>query len=169
MGLTSTDRACGPPAFLLHLLPSRVLALSPAPLLPFHSSCPAPTWAASRVQGPSVREGGTEPSGPPALGPSPALADLGPFLLDFQGNLASPPAPSLPSVSPSPGHLFRGESFLLLQLLSQAREIQLWFWGKQLCQESGVNDHLHLEWKGEAVSSLGRCALGGRKAWEKRD
>ena len=57
MGLTSTDRACGPPAFLLHLLPSRVLALSPAPLLPFHSSCPAPTWAASRVQGLSVRGG----------------------------------------------------------------------------------------------------------------
>ena len=59
MGLTSTDRACGPPAFLLHLLPSRVLALSQAPLLPFHSSCPAPTWAASRVQGLSVR-GGTD-------------------------------------------------------------------------------------------------------------
>ena len=57
MGLTSTDRACGPPAFLLHLLPSRVLALSPAPLLPFHSSCPAPTWAASRVQGLSIRGG----------------------------------------------------------------------------------------------------------------
>ena len=59
MGLISTDRACGPPAFLLHLLPSRVLALSPAPLLPFHSSCPAPTWAASRVQGLSCqgREG----------------------------------------------------------------------------------------------------------------
>ena len=57
MGLTSTDRACGPPAFLLHLLPSSVLALSPAPLLPFHSSCPAPTWAASRVQGLSVRGG----------------------------------------------------------------------------------------------------------------
>ena len=169
MGLTSTDRACGPPAFLLHLLPSRVLALSLAPLLPFHSSCPAPTWAASRVQGPSVREGGTEPSGPPALGPSPALADLGPFLLDFQGHLGSHPAPSLPSVSPSPGHLFRGESFLLLQLLSQAREIQLWFWGKQLCQESGVNDRLHLEWKEEAVSSLGRSALGGGKAWGKCD
>lgn len=57
MGLTSTDRACGPPAFLLHLLPSRVLALSPAPLLPFHSSCPAPTWAAFWVQGVSVRRG----------------------------------------------------------------------------------------------------------------
>ena len=114
-------------------------------------------------------EGGTEPSGPPALGPSPALADLGPFLLDFQGHLGSTPAPSLPSVSPSPGHLFRGESFLLLQLLSQAREIQLWFWGKQLCQESGVNDRLHLEWKEEAVSSLCRSALGVGKAWGKCD
>ena len=57
MGLTSTDRACGTPAFLLDLLPSRVLALSPAPLLPFHSSWPAPTWAASRVQSLSIREG----------------------------------------------------------------------------------------------------------------
>ena len=96
MGLTSTDRACGPPAFLLHLLPSRVLALSPAPLLPFHSSCPAPTWAASWVQGLSVREGGTEPSGPPALGLSPALADLGRFLLDFQGHLTTLPCPQSP-------------------------------------------------------------------------
>ena len=147
MGLTSTDRACGPPAFLLHLLPSRVLALSPAPLLPFHSSCPAPTCQPPKCRASLSGEGGTEPSGPPALGPSLALADLGPFLLDFQGHLGCPPAPSLPSVSPSPGHLFRGESFLLLQLLSQAREIQLWFWGKQLCQESGVNDRLHLEWK----------------------
>ena len=81
--------------------------------------------------------------------------------------MTTPPAPSLPSVSPSPGHLFRGESFLLL--LSQAREIQLWFWGKQLWQESWVNEQLHLEWKEEAVSSLGRSALGGGKAWGKRD
>ena len=57
MGLTSTDRPCGPPAFLLHLLPSRVFTLSPAPLLPFHSSCPAPTWAASWLQSLSVRGG----------------------------------------------------------------------------------------------------------------
>ena len=61
MGLTSTDKACGPPAFLLDLIPSRVFALFPAPLLPFHSSCPAPTWAASRVQGLSIR-GGTDTS-----------------------------------------------------------------------------------------------------------
>ena len=144
----------------------------PCPRLPSSPSIPPALHPPGQPPGcrasPSG-EGGTEPSGPPALGPSSALADLGPFLLYFQGHLATPPAPNLPSVSPSHGHLFRGESFLLLQLLCQAREIQLCFWGKQLCQESGVNDRLHLEWKEETVSSLGRSALGGRKVWEKRD
>ena len=96
MGLTSTDRPCGPPAFLLHLLPSRVLAL---PRLPSSPSIPPALHPPGQPPGcrasPSG-EGGTEPSGPPALGPSPALADLGPFLLDFQGHLTTPPCPQSP-------------------------------------------------------------------------
>ena len=138
----------------------------PCPRLPSSPSIPPalhppgqPPWCRASQSG----EGGAEPSGPPALGPSSALADLGPCLLDFLGHLGSPPAPVSLSVAPSPGHLFRGESFLLLQLLSQGREIQLWFWGKQFCQESGVNDRLHLGQKEEAVSILGRRDLGGRK------
>ena len=52
-------------------------------------------------------------------------------------------------------HLDRSQPFLLLhQVLSYGQNIQLCFWGKQLCQKSGVNDLCHLGQKEKAVSDL---------------
>ena len=78
----------------------------------------------------------------------------------------SPGSPGVPPPLESPGslsvplpplaHFFRGESFLLLQLLSKGQDIQLWVRGKQFCRESRMNDCLHLGQKEEAVSILGQ-------------
>ena len=86
-------------------LPCPRLPSSPSIPPALHPPGPPPGCRAS-LSG----EGGTEPSGPPALGPSPALADLGRFLLDFQGHLTTPPLPPVSLVSVPPLATSSGES-----------------------------------------------------------
>ena len=84
----------------------------PCPRLPSSPSIPPALHPPGQPPGCRASlsgEGGTEPSGPPALGLSQALADLGPFLLDFQGHLGFP-LPPVSLVSVPPMATFSGES-----------------------------------------------------------